>query len=867
MLRCSSITHPSRVASVAAIVVCVWLGLVPSPARAATGATSTSVTLAVSPQNSGYGDLLALTATVTGADGGLPSGTVTFEDGDTTVGTATLNGATSDQAVLTTAVLAVGTHSLSAVYSGDTTYAAGASQPVHEPVGVMSTSLGVTTSATPAASGQHVTFTATVMPERPSASFSYTSDPGDGVGRGGSASFTAADSAITLHGGTSSLGVVINQGSSLYWFVDLRAPQGDAAIHPGTYTVPEFSSQAASMDVYGTGSVGCQTNGSFPVNAVDYGADGNIRGIDADFVQYCDGSTAALRGHVHVVGAAQPTGTVTFRDGGTIVATQTVGTPSQATYTTSSLSVGDHSISASYSGDASYVPSSSAALTQSVETASATVQLTISPAPALSGQAITLAATVTTTPSTARPTGQVSFDADGTPVASAPLDTTGHAAATVTMAGGVHSVTAVYSGDGIYPITTSSPVSEPVTSFDPTVGLSADLRPAQPGQSVTLRVTLSVPQGYRQPTGTVTFADGGAALGTSALDSGGHASMTVSSFDVGDHLLTATYNGDTTYPSTQSAGLPLAVRPPVSVGMASSSNPSVPGQGVAVAVVVASQDGGIPTGTVSFILQGGDGSNLGGPLDAAGDVIVHLPTTLATGTHTFSVIYSGDSRYEDSITSFTQTVAIADANRRFVNQLYNDILGRAADDGAAAWAAALDQQKITRTQVALALTSSTEYLTNQIDNAYLTHLGREADSGGLAFWLGYIRRGATFEDLEVSFLGTPEYYTNSGGTPDGFVSALYFDVFGRDVDSGGRDYWVARLNSGTPAWVVAASVVMSTEAMQNRVTADYELLLGRDPDPSGLAYWTGLLEHGTRDETLLGYLAGTAEYWNDCQAY
>ncbi|HEX6492738.1 MAG TPA: DUF4214 domain-containing protein, partial [Candidatus Dormibacteraeota bacterium] len=149
------------------------------------------------------------------------------------------------------------------------------------------------------------------------------------------------------------------------------------------------------------------------------------------------------------------------------------------------------------------------------------------------------------------------------------------------------------------------------------------------------------------------------------------------------------------------------------------------------------------------------------------------------------------------------------------------------------------------------------------------------DPQGLAFWVDYIHRGATLEDLEISFLGTPEYYAgapamfpNLGLTPpQAFVYAVYNDVLGRSPDPNGLGYWTMRLGQGDPAWHLAASVVKSTEAMSNRVTDYYFSLLGRAPDAQGLASWTSLLQHGTRDETLLAELAGSTEYWNDTQAY
>ena len=56
--------------------------------------------------------------------------------------------------------------------------------------------------------------------------------------------------------------------------------------------------------------------------------------------------------------AGKPTGTMTFYDGSTVLGTSAVD-PGMATLTTSSLSVGTHSISTTYSGDAHFAPGAS----------------------------------------------------------------------------------------------------------------------------------------------------------------------------------------------------------------------------------------------------------------------------------------------------------------------------------------------------------------------------------------------------------------------------------------------------------------------------------------------------------------------------
>jgi hypothetical protein len=68
-------------------------------------------------------------------------------------------------------------------------------------------------------------------------------------------------------------------------------------------------------------------------------------------------------------GASIPTGNVTFSDGATVISSSALNGSGQAAFTTSSLSVGSHSITASYPGDSNSLPSTSTVLTQVVNKA------------------------------------------------------------------------------------------------------------------------------------------------------------------------------------------------------------------------------------------------------------------------------------------------------------------------------------------------------------------------------------------------------------------------------------------------------------------------------------------------------------------
>jgi len=86
-------------------------------------AAATSTSLTSTPNPSTAGQPVTLSSTVT-STAGVPTGTVTFRDGNVSLGVVTLN---NGSASLTISTLAPGSHSLTAVYSGSATFAASTS--------------------------------------------------------------------------------------------------------------------------------------------------------------------------------------------------------------------------------------------------------------------------------------------------------------------------------------------------------------------------------------------------------------------------------------------------------------------------------------------------------------------------------------------------------------------------------------------------------------------------------------------------------------------------------------------------------------------------------------------------------------------
>jgi hypothetical protein len=165
---------------------------------------ATTVALKASGNHTGIvapGQVVTFTATVSTASpgAGLPTGTVTFMDGATVLGTATLN---NGVATFQTAKLAAGNHAITAVYGGDGNFTGSASASWTETVVRPAAHLTLTSSAHSARLGHTITLTARV-----SSATAGAAAP--------SGTVTFKDGSIVLGKGTIKNGVVVFQTAKL----------------------------------------------------------------------------------------------------------------------------------------------------------------------------------------------------------------------------------------------------------------------------------------------------------------------------------------------------------------------------------------------------------------------------------------------------------------------------------------------------------------------------------------------------------------------------------------------------------------------------------------------------------------------------
>ena len=370
-----------------------------------------------------------------------------------------------------------------------------------------------------------------------------------------------------------------------------------------------------------------------------------------------------------------PTGSVTFTDSLNGGAAKPLGTATliggQAVFSTNTLAVGNHTITATYSANAS-----TASVSYTIFEGT-TTQLSASPkSPSGLGASVTFTATVTTT-ATGGPAldGTVTFTDSDAPTAFdtnvVHLKNDGTAQyTTAALVQGLNHITAAYSPanttlikdstgaliqDVVAPSTmtlasnpTSSTYGNPVAF---TVALpNSGTTPA--GGTVSIAI---VPVGANSPIYPLTVNLGGnPATGTASI----------SSLPVGTYNATATYGGDQNYGSaTATLAPPLVVNQvQTTTNAAASPSPAFAGRPVAITATVKAATGTeTPAGTVTCTdTFNGTTVPLGVgtvTLDSKGTAIV--TPSLAAGTHSILVAYSGDAN--DGKSSFTLSLVVNQA--------------------------------------------------------------------------------------------------------------------------------------------------------------------------------------------------------------
>ena len=389
--------------------------------------TLTALAVPPGPLVFGQADTLAASVSAVSPDTGVPTGVVTFEDGSSMLGTMALSGGTAS---LSTTSLTLGNHTISAVYGGDADFDGSTSDAFAQTVGQASTTTTVTSLANPTVFGQSATFTATVNAVTPgsgtptgtvtfldSGSMLGTSNFFSGSNAASDFSPTSNPNGLWSYGWTQTLGSTfildtyhaVSSVGGDNWFPSISSPApvvghngtghaisgaysnilepGQLGLHPGSdgadsvvrWTAPLTETVSLAASFTGVDFVGpTSTDVHVLKNNVPI-YDGAVNGFGpssaADFAQTLSVSAGDTIDFVVGYGAD---GSYSYDATGLDATITPLATQTLATYTTSDLPAGMHTVTATYSGDSNFSASTSGPFNHTVNLANTTTIVTSS---------------------------------------------------------------------------------------------------------------------------------------------------------------------------------------------------------------------------------------------------------------------------------------------------------------------------------------------------------------------------------------------------------------------------------------------------------------------------------------------------------
>jgi len=487
----------------------------------------TIITLAPISGSVSYGTAITLTAQLSPAGAG---GTVTFTDSVT--GQFALVPAASATDTIVRG-LSTGLHNLQATYSGDATHAAAVSQIASVNIVSRTTSTILAPIPTTLTAGSALLLSASVFPASATGTVIFR-DTASGII--GSASLTTGiatfPASALLPGAHALTASYIGDANNL----PSTSPQQALAILLHATTLQFVSLQATSV----------------------FGAPETL-------------STTLL--------PSTATGTVIFRDGGTILGSVVVA-EGLASLVLPQLALGSHTFAAAYSGDGWNSPAATPGLSVRIVPDPTLTTLILAANPTVVGTPVTINILVSAPYTTSG--GSVILRSGsqilGSGVIRNAIQGKGSLTlvfATTNLFPGTYPISASYLGDPANLPSDSLPTNQTFTIIPkPVMGsLTVSANPVAAGEPVTVTAVMT---SSSSPAGRITFAANGSPVATVTLDANGHASATLPALPPGSWVVAATFAASAPFTSTPLAPLILSVQTPFTIAVAPGTLPLAP---------------------------------------------------------------------------------------------------------------------------------------------------------------------------------------------------------------------------------------------------------------------------------------------------
>jgi len=223
---------------------------------------------------------------------------------------------------------------------------------------------------------------------------------------------------------------------------------------------------------------------------------------------------------------------------------------------------------------------------------------------------------------------------------------------------------------------------------------------------------------------------------------------------------------------------------------------------------------------------------------------------------------------------------VASAEKALANRNFNP----AFDNGLVA---ALDAHQInpaigySQLDVTAIIQSQDDSIRYLVKQMYEGLLQRDPTAADGTFFFDILKGGARLQDAKMIMIASDEYFNHAGGgTNDGFISAIFADYLGRQVDPLGHEFYTDILTNAPTdpslantvfnrRFETARYIINSSEGANTEVRFLYNAYLQRPADNFGapifigqLIAFTGFPQTPSPEQTIIAIMVSSPEFFD-----
>lgn len=214
--------------------------------------------------------------------------------------------------------------------------------------------------------------------------------------------------------------------------------------------------------------------------------------------------------------------------------------------------------------------------------------------------------------------------------------------------------------------------------------------------------------------------------------------------------------------------------------------------------------------------------------------------------------------------AFASARATVEENRRFVGQLFRDLLERPASSVELAALTELAGSS-GRAYAVRYVQGSLERYNRLLQDFHRDYLKRDPAPGETTQWLASLRKSGAAEPVRAGILASSESYGRQGNA-SAWVQKVYRSVLGRNPSSAEAKVAPATVASVSSRTQFVAKVLDSAEARTGLIHELYLDLLGRRANPAEVGHWLTMLSKGVGEEGVRAVILSSDEYFGMAQS-